>query len=192
MRGLVKIGVVLLLMGTLTVACAVQVGPARKPSPARPSLATPKSGVVVKPAMPNGTPDLAVWAMQAALEYTEVGQDTTWKPRDRVKLEYTFKNIGLGPFPEGAAKVSVFRNGVHQDTWTLPKLGLGEAKSYSDHLEFNHGEKTTFTITITPIGTPVEDTRGLANNRRELVIGEGEDTILHAHGLAYGVFTWPQ
>ena len=77
----------------------------------------------------------------------------------------------------------------NQSTWVLSKLALGESKSYSDYYEFNHGEKTTFAIQITYLDTPLESARAMSNNRKELVVDEGEDTVLHANGEIFGYFT---
>src|SRR5574340_89224 len=179
MKILVRVCVLLALWATLSVASAVQVAP---------GTVTPRTATR---AVLAGAPDVAVWTMKGTLAYTELGQEVSWKQRDRVKLEYTFKNIGLGPFPDETAKVSIFQNGVHQDTWVMSKLGVGGAKSYSDYYEFNHGEKTTFTIQISYLKTPPDSPRVLSNDRRELVIGDGEDTILHAHGEVFGAFSTP-
>jgi hypothetical protein len=184
MRSLVRVGGLVLFAVILIVLCAVQL------------LAVQRANITVKPPVavrllaPAGKPDLAIWEMKATLAYTEVGQEVTWKQRDRVRLEFTLKDIGLGPIANESFKVSIFQNGIHQDTWILPQIGVSGTYNYWDYFEYNHGEKTTYVIEINPTGTtPIEEGQALKNNRRTIVIGEGEETLLHANGTIYGVFT---
>ncbi len=139
-----------------------------------------------------GRPDATMWMMKATLAHTELGQEVAWKPRDRIKLEVTFKNIGDGDFPFDGAQVSFYKNGIHLDTWGIWKLAPNESKLWYEYYEFNHGEKQTFTVWIHYLNTPLESERALSNNRREIVIDEGEDTILHAGGEIFGQFTKAQ
>ena len=177
MRAFTKVGVIMLLVGVLSSAHAMQIIRTQK---------KPEALRVLH------QPDAAIWAMRATLAYSELGQDVTWKPRDRIKLEVTFKYIGDGDFPFDGAVVSFYKNGLHLDSWGIWKLTPGESKPWSEYYEFNHGEKQTFTVRIRYLSTPLESGRALSNNNREIVIDVAEDTILHAGGEISGQFTKAQ
>jgi hypothetical protein len=181
MKSLAKICIVLLLAGALFGDSAAQTTRKQIPTDAL------KTSRVVK------QPDITIWTMKATLAYTNVGSGVA-TPIDRVKLEFTFKNIGDGDLPNLAVDVSFYKNDHHLDTWSLAKLAPGETKQWWDYREFNHGEKVTFAVQIRPgpNSTPVESPRAMSNNRREIVLGEAEDTILHAGGEIHGQFTQPQ
>ena len=179
MKSLAKISIVLLLAGVLLGDGAAQITRKQRPPDAL------KRTMIVK------RPDITIWTMKATLAYTNIGGDVV-TPIDRVKLEFTFKNIGDGDLPNLAADVSFYKNGHHLDTWSLAKLAPGETKQWWDYYEFNHGEKVTFAVQIRTPRDPVESARAMSNNRREIVLGEAEDTILHAGGEIHGHFTQPQ
>lgn len=138
-------------------------------------------------------PDVTVWIMKATLTYTSVGRGAA-TPIDRVKLEYTFKNIGDADLPNQFVDASFYKDGHHLETWSLTKLAPGETKQWWEYREFPHGQPVTFAVQLHPSATssPVESQRGMSNNRMEIVIGEAEDTILHAGGEIRGHFAPPQ
>ena len=181
MRSLARLGIVLLITGLLSSARTAQ--EVRKQLPLKRLDALTQIQ----------RPDVTAFVMKATLAYTELGK-VAENPRDRIKLEITFKNIGDAELPNLVVDVSFFRDGHHLDTWSFSKLSPGESKQWWDYYEFKHGDKVTFTVQIHPGPgqASVESERGMCNNRREIVIDEAEDTILHAGGEICGHFTKSQ
>ena len=166
------------------------------------ALVSPGAAQEIRKPIPSGLvnavrvikqPDVTIWIVKATLTYTNVGSGVA-TPIDRVKLEYTFKNIGDADLPNLVVDVSFYKDGHHLDTWSLAKLAPRETKQWWEYREFPHGQPITFAVQLHPgpTSSPVESERGMSNNRMELAIGEAEDTILHTGGEIRGHFVPPQ